>query len=128
MIANGGCTPRHSERLSFYYVDPDGNSVELQSDNFGDWNASTEWVRAGGPLDNSRLRYREDIVDGLRNCPGTIAGFYRGENLSGCSRRGLRFIHYGARTTHAVVNGNLQSRKAGFDFQCRGPRCFGRLE
>jgi NADPH-dependent curcumin reductase CurA len=27
-----------------------------------------EWVRDG------RLRYREDIVDRLQNCPGTIAG------------------------------------------------------
>jgi catechol 2,3-dioxygenase len=31
--------------MSFYYVDPDGNSVELQSDNFGEWKASTEWMR-----------------------------------------------------------------------------------
>jgi len=23
--------------MSFHYVDPDGNSVELQSDNFGNW-------------------------------------------------------------------------------------------
>ena len=30
---------------SFYYVDPDGNSVELQYDNFGDWQASSEWMR-----------------------------------------------------------------------------------
>jgi hypothetical protein len=31
--------------MSFYYVDPDGNSVELQYDNFGDWRASSEWMR-----------------------------------------------------------------------------------
>jgi catechol 2,3-dioxygenase len=31
---------------SFYYVDPDGNSVELQVDNFGDWAASSEFVRS----------------------------------------------------------------------------------
>ena len=30
---------------SFYYVDPDGNSVELQTDNFGDWTASSDFVR-----------------------------------------------------------------------------------
>jgi len=36
----------HGMSTSFYYVDPDGNSVELQSDNFGgDWDASTEFVR-----------------------------------------------------------------------------------
>ena len=34
-----------------------------------------EWVRDGS------LRYREDIIDGIENCPGSIAGLYRGENL-----------------------------------------------
>ena len=33
------------------------------------------WVRAG------KLRYQEDILDGLESCPGAIAGLYRGENL-----------------------------------------------
>jgi NADPH-dependent curcumin reductase CurA len=41
------------------------------------------WVRDG------RLRYREDIVDGIENCPGAIAGLYRGENL------GKRLIRLG---------------------------------
>jgi catechol 2,3-dioxygenase len=35
----------HGLTTSFYYVDPDGNSVELQSDNFGDWKQSSEWMR-----------------------------------------------------------------------------------
>ena len=35
----------HGMTLSFYYVDPDGNSVELQIDNFGDWVQSQEWMR-----------------------------------------------------------------------------------
>ena len=35
----------HGMTLSFYYLDPDGNSVELQVDNFGDWDRSTEWMR-----------------------------------------------------------------------------------
>lgn len=34
-----------------------------------------EWVRAG------RLRFREEIVDGIEQCPGAIAALYRGENL-----------------------------------------------
>ncbi len=34
-----------------------------------------EWVREG------RLRYREDIADGIEHCPGAIAQLYRGENL-----------------------------------------------
>jgi catechol 2,3-dioxygenase len=44
-----GITPHmaldHGMTLSFYYVDPDGNSVELQVDNFGDWAQSKEWMR-----------------------------------------------------------------------------------
>ena len=35
----------HGLTTSFYYVDPDGNSVELQADNFGDWKQSSEWMR-----------------------------------------------------------------------------------
>ncbi len=33
------------------------------------------WVREG------RLRYQEEILDGIEACPGAIAGLYRGENL-----------------------------------------------
>jgi NADPH-dependent curcumin reductase CurA len=40
-----------------------------------------DWVRAG------RIRYREDISEGLEACPDAIAGLYRGENL------GKRLIH-----------------------------------
>lgn len=35
----------HGLTTSFYYADPDGNSVELQYDNFGDWAKSTEFIR-----------------------------------------------------------------------------------
>ena len=35
----------HGMTLSYYYQDPDGNHVELQVDNFGDWSASSEWMR-----------------------------------------------------------------------------------
>ena len=35
----------HGLTTSFYYLDPDGNSVELQCDNFGDWAQSSEWMR-----------------------------------------------------------------------------------
>lgn len=35
----------------------------------------SQWVSAG------RLRYREDILDGIEQAPGAIAGLYRGENL-----------------------------------------------
>ena len=39
------------------------------------------WVR------ESKLRYREDIDDGIEHCPGAIAELYRGKNL------GKRLIH-----------------------------------
>ena len=34
----------HGMTTSFYYVDPDGNSVELQVDNFGNWEESSAWM------------------------------------------------------------------------------------
>ena len=33
------------------------------------------WVRSG------QIRYRDDILDGIEQAPGSIAGLYRGENL-----------------------------------------------
>jgi NADPH-dependent curcumin reductase CurA len=33
------------------------------------------WVREG------RLRYREDLLEGIESCPDAIAWLYRGENL-----------------------------------------------
>jgi catechol 2,3-dioxygenase len=35
----------HGMTLSFYYVDPDGNSVELQADWFPSWQESQDWMR-----------------------------------------------------------------------------------
>jgi catechol 2,3-dioxygenase len=34
----------HGMTISLYYVDPDGNSVELQADAFGDWARSSEFL------------------------------------------------------------------------------------
>jgi catechol-2,3-dioxygenase len=48
-LQNEGIRPHmmldHGMTMSFYYIDPDGNSVELQTDNFGDWEQSTAWMR-----------------------------------------------------------------------------------
>lgn len=38
-------TVNHGPILSFYYTDPDGNSVELQVDNYGDWATSAKFFR-----------------------------------------------------------------------------------
>ncbi|MHB8694978.1 MAG: VOC family protein [Solirubrobacteraceae bacterium] len=40
-----GCVD-HGLTTSFYYLDPDGNSVELQIDNYEDWSKSTEFLRS----------------------------------------------------------------------------------
>jgi catechol 2,3-dioxygenase len=54
----------HGMTLSFYYVDPDGNSVELQCDIFGAWDRSTHWMTTsaefaanpiGAPVDGDSL-------------------------------------------------------------------------
>jgi NADPH-dependent curcumin reductase len=37
--------------------------------------ALSQWVREG------KVRYREDILDGIEHAPDSIAGLYRGENL-----------------------------------------------
>jgi NADPH-dependent curcumin reductase CurA len=39
-----------------------------------------QWVKGG------LIRYREDILEGIEQAPGSIAGLYRGEN------RGKRLI------------------------------------
>jgi catechol 2,3-dioxygenase len=36
-------TVNHGPISSFYYLDPDGNSVELQVDNYGDWRTSARF-------------------------------------------------------------------------------------
>jgi catechol-2,3-dioxygenase len=54
----------HGTTMSFYFVDPDANSVELQADNFGHWKQSTQFIRSapefaanpiGVPVDPEQL-------------------------------------------------------------------------
>ncbi|MBA2517787.1 MAG: VOC family protein [Solirubrobacterales bacterium] len=44
-IVPHGCLD-HGMTTSFYYADPDGNSVEMQSDDFGDWSKSTAFMQS----------------------------------------------------------------------------------
>lgn len=59
-----GITPHagldHGLTTSFYYVDPDGNSVELQVDNFGDWEASSEWMRTAPEFQTNPIGVHAD--------------------------------------------------------------------
>lgn len=54
----------HGMTTSFYYADPDHNSVELQYDNFGDWERSKEFMQSspdfaadpiGTPVDPEKM-------------------------------------------------------------------------
>ena len=49
-LKKGGIVPHatldHGMTTSFYYADPDDNSVELQYDNFGDWERSKEFMQS----------------------------------------------------------------------------------
>ncbi len=48
-LRNEGVEPAfcldHGLTISLYYKDPEGNFVELQSDNFSDWSVSSAWMR-----------------------------------------------------------------------------------
>lgn len=54
-----GVVPRacldHGMTISMYYVDPDGNGVELQADTFGDWDASSEWMRTASEFQTNPI-------------------------------------------------------------------------
>lgn len=45
----------HGMTLSMYYVDPDGNGVEIQVDAFGNWGASKEWMWASQEFAEDQL-------------------------------------------------------------------------
>jgi catechol 2,3-dioxygenase len=50
----------HGMTMSFYYEDPDGNSVELQTDNFGNWDESSEWMRTSPQFAANPIRMPVD--------------------------------------------------------------------
>ncbi|MFA4928849.1 MAG: VOC family protein [Patulibacter sp.] len=50
----------HGVTFSYYYVDPDGNHVELQVDCFGDWKASKEWMATSPDFHGDPLGSRVD--------------------------------------------------------------------
>ncbi len=51
----------HGMTSSFYYEDPDGNSVELQSDNFASWQESSEWMRTSPQFDANPIGMPIDL-------------------------------------------------------------------
>lgn len=68
--------PRVERHLLVKRARMQGFLVSDYADRFPEaWKAVAGWVRAGS------IRYREDILVGIEQAPGSIAGLYRGENL-----------------------------------------------
>jgi len=61
----------HGLTMSFYYLDPDGNSVELQADNYSDWEVSSEWIRTSPDFAADPIGR---FVDPERLCQASAAG------------------------------------------------------
>jgi catechol 2,3-dioxygenase len=75
-LKEAGITPDlcldHGMTFSYYYADPDGNNIELQVDNFGDWSKSKEWMQASEDFKANPIgqfvdpeRVAADRADGL---------------------------------------------------------------
>jgi len=74
----------HGLTTSLYYSDPDQNMVELQVDNFGNWDASAEWIRTAED-------FRRDPIGSFFD-PGLVFAAYQAgatfEQLQSDTRRG----------------------------------------
>jgi catechol 2,3-dioxygenase len=69
----------HGMTLSFYYLDPDGNSVELQVDHFGDWTRSTEFMHGE--------RFAEDPIGTYVDPRQLVAAWQSGTSAADLHRR-----------------------------------------
>ena len=69
----------HGMTLSFYYLDPDGNSVELQVDHFGDWTRSTEFMHGE--------RFAEDPIGTYVDPRRLVAAWQSGTSAAELHRR-----------------------------------------
>ncbi|MDQ6731324.1 MAG: VOC family protein [Actinomycetota bacterium] len=70
----------HGLTTSFYYLDPDGNSLELQYDNFGDWAKSTEFMRTAP-------EFKEDWIGPPIDPAQLVAARARGASIEDIHRR-----------------------------------------
>jgi catechol 2,3-dioxygenase len=48
-------TTDHGPTIAFYYKDPDGNSVELFVDNFGNWDKSREYTQSSSDFHKNTI-------------------------------------------------------------------------
>ena len=85
-LRDADITPRfcldHGPTFSYYYCDPDGNYVELQCDNFGDWAASREWIRTS-------TEFRANPIGVFVNPERVAAAAEAGEPFADIHRRAL---------------------------------------
>jgi catechol 2,3-dioxygenase len=72
-------TADHGMTTAFYYQDPDGNSVELFVDNFGDWDKSTDYVRTSPEFHQNPMGTYIDPEQLMtaRNAGATFADLHR---------------------------------------------------
>jgi catechol 2,3-dioxygenase len=74
----GGILPEfcldHGMTFSYYYCDPDGNRVELQVDNFGDWAKSSMWMR-------DSVEFQEDPLGKFVDSERVAAAFAAGRSF-----------------------------------------------
>lgn len=69
----------HGMTMSFYYVDPDGNSLELQCDEFGDWEASKRFMNTSSEFAADPIGVPVDpaLVVAARDQGATAAELHR---------------------------------------------------
>jgi catechol-2,3-dioxygenase len=69
----------HGMTLSMYYADPDGNSVELQCDEFGDWARSSEWMRTAEEFTANPIgmAFDPDLLVAARDAGATADELHR---------------------------------------------------
>jgi catechol 2,3-dioxygenase len=72
----------HGMTFSYYYRDPDGNHIELQVDNFGDWSKSSEWMR-------SSSEFREDPLGKFVDPDRVADAFAAGESFDQIHARAM---------------------------------------
>ena len=69
----------HGPCTSFYYLDPDGNSLELQADNFGDWARSKMFM--------SSAEFREEPIGVQVDPDRMLEAFEAGVSAEELNRR-----------------------------------------
>lgn len=71
----------HGPTTSFYYFDPDGNGVELQADNFGDWAASGDYIQ-------NDAKFLSDPIGKPVDPDALVAAYRGGDSLQDIHERG----------------------------------------